>query len=305
MINRYILSVALGLVLTGGVIAASFTAAESLWRDKMPPPAISGSIATDEKLRYLRQRGDEPVDVLAVGSSITWKHLDGAPFDARGGKFVNGGTAYLRIHETRTLTRFYLDLYPGISHVVMLSALPDFSGCTGDGSIMDLDDARAYVRGDRPVAYFYMRYFAPLRYAMQARRREQQQVPFDGFGYWMNEHGTTPSTRPTDANDELRYEELPLEPACLEALDQLEAELAARGIDFTLVLTPVAPRYSGLYPRTVRAMDDAARFARTHGIRVLDYSDDKTYGNSDFWDAFHMQWPAAKRLSREVAETLL
>ena len=121
----------------------------------------------------------------------------------------------------------------------------------------------------------------------------------------MDEHGTTPSTRPTDANDELRYDELPVEPACLEALDRLEDELSARGIDFTLVLTPVAPRYSSLYPSTVSAMDDVARFARSHGIRVLDYSHDRSYGNSDFWDAFHMQWPAAKRLSREVADTLL
>lgn len=50
--RNYIVSVVFGLVLMGGLIAAAFTAAARSWPGVMPPPAISGSVATDEKLRY-------------------------------------------------------------------------------------------------------------------------------------------------------------------------------------------------------------------------------------------------------------
>ncbi|MGP3696904.1 hypothetical protein [Rhodobacter sp. NSM] len=301
----YILSVIGGMVLMAGSIAAMFTAASTLWPDQMPPPSISGSVATDEKLKYLRERGPEPVDILAIGSSITWKHLDGAPFDRPAGRFVNGGTAYLQVNEIRTFTGFYLDLYPEISQVVMLSALPDYGTCTGDGEIMDLDNAAAYVRGRVPEAWFYMRYFAPLRYALQARRRADRLKPYDAFGYWLDRHGTTPSMLPTEVGYDLRYDAIALDPACLEALEGLKQDLAARGVEFTMVMTPVAPRYSDLHPATTLATRRIEAFARSRGIRVLDYFGDPSYQDVDFWDAFHMQWPAARRLSREVADTLL
>ncbi|MGP3722278.1 hypothetical protein SAMN05421763_11024 [[Luteovulum] sphaeroides subsp. megalophilum] len=303
--RSYILSAAAGMVLMAGALAAAFTAAAAIWPDRMPPPAISGSIATDEKLKYLRDRGREPVDVLAIGSSITWKHLDGAPFDGRVGNFVNGGTAYLQVHEIRTFTRFYLDLYPRISQVVMLSALPDYGTCAGEGRIMDLEDAASYVRGRMPEAWFYMRYFAPLRYVLQARRRSERLKPYDAFGYWLDRHGTTPSMLPTEVGYDLRYDEIALDPACLEALDGLNRDLTARGVTFTLVMTPVAPRYSDLHPATTRATERIESFARSRGIRLIDFFGDPSFEDADFWDAFHMQWPAARRLSREVADTLL
>jgi hypothetical protein len=187
----------------------------------------------------------------------------------------------------------------------MLSALPDYGTCAGEGRIMDLEDAASYVRGRMPEAWFYMRYFAPLRYVLQARRRSERLKPYDAFGYWLDRHGTTPSMLPTEVGYDLRYDEIALDPACLEALDGLNRDLTARGVTFTLVMTPVAPRYSDLHPATTRATERIESFARSRGIRLIDFFGDPSFEDADFWDAFHMQWPAARRLSREVADTLL
>ncbi len=300
----YFLSVAAGAMSVLVVLSLAATLAERNWADRLPPPAISGVVATDEKLSYLRQRNSGDPDILAVGSSITWMHLDGAPFAAKDGDLLNGGTAFVKVHQTHRLTQFYLDLYPGVSSVVMMTSLPDFENCGSDAAIMNETDAKRYVQQQLPTGYFYLRYFVPLRYLLQARNRPAQTAPYYPFGYWMDRYGTTPTLHDVGADYDLRYDAVAVDEACLAALGRLADDLAGRGIGFTLVVTPVNPRYSAAFPATDAAVAQISGYARRAGIDVHDAHSDPRYGAADFWDAFHLQWPAAQRLSHEIAQRL-
>jgi hypothetical protein len=269
----------------------------------MPAPALSGSVATDEKLRYLRERGPKDFKVLAVGSSITWKHLDGKPFE-NVGSIVNVGTAQVQVHQTRFLTHFYLDLFPDISSVLMLTSLPDYVNCKSSSSVLDEGDARAYVQELYPTSYFYLRYFVPLRYIVRAQNRSKEQQPYYPHGYWMDEYGTTPGILDVGAEYDLRYPELAIDPVCLDELGRLNAELAAREVEFNLIFTPISPRYIAKFPSAGAAVERITRHAQGLGIKVQDLYGDPRFDGDDFWDAFHMQWPAAQRMSREVARKL-
>src|SRR3546814_18566499 len=77
-------------------LATAYAAFATVWPESLPAPAISRLVQIDEKLRFLRQHPGLDPEVLAVGSSITWRQIDGDAFstsvDGDDGRFLNGGT---------------------------------------------------------------------------------------------------------------------------------------------------------------------------------------------------------------------
>ena len=56
---------------------------------RLPAPAITRIEYLDEKLRFLRERPELKPEIVAVGSSIAWRQLDGDAFAERfGGNHV-------------------------------------------------------------------------------------------------------------------------------------------------------------------------------------------------------------------------
>jgi hypothetical protein len=305
--KSYYLSMIGGALCVLGAYSGAVLLAENRFLGRLPPPAISGVVPTDEKFRYLRDRTAEQPVVLAVGSSLTWMHLDGAPIEREVGAFLNGGTAYLKVNQIHSMTRFYLDLFPEVSTVVMMTGIADFDSChrTPD-EIMDAEQAKSYVTKSRPTPYYYIRNFAPLRYALQMRTRHRTQQPYGTRGtYWHDAYGTTPIVEDGIGMEyDLRYVEIGVDPACLDALEVMATDLRARGISLEVMLAPVNPRYAAEYPHSEDSIAAVAAFARSVDVSLHDLHDDPRFAVADFWDAFHLQWPAAQRLSEIVAARL-
>ena len=273
----------------------------------LPPPAISRLEQLDDKLRFLRQRPFLDPQILAVGSSITWRQLDGRELVSPGEefRFFNGGTAFLKAHQTGAMLDWYLRRYRHIETVVHLTALPDFDDCSSTPArLFDPADATAYAFESAPEWPFYLKYFTPLRYARTGRNYPRDHAEFVG-GNWLDPFGSSPLHLPGDRND-LHYGPLTnIDSACLESIAQMAAELAARGTRFIVVFAPVNPEYRIKYPQsdlTSRALvERVTSVVAPHGTLVINAYDDPRFTRADFFDAFHLQDHAVRRLSKHIA----
>lgn len=280
--------------------------------DRMPAPAITRLVQLDEKLRFLRERPELDPTIVSVGSSIAWRQLDGRALDPVAGgdkRFFNGGTGYLQIHQTRDLTRFYLNQFGNARLLLMMINLPDFRDCTNEPADMLVhDDARRYAFGGWPAAYFYFRYVSPQRYLRTAMSRANELEPYVGESF-VDAYGSSPMQVPPDRLPGLRYGDISNDPACVAELKGFIDEITGRGIRVLLVAPPVHPEYRAKFPREMgwlrrilaeveRSVEQPQRFTLRDLTRASDF------GAEDFFDAFHLQWPAVQVLSHQIARMI-
>lgn len=298
----------LGLLVGGfsaiALVAGTFVALMSVRPQNLIAPAISSVESVNEKFRFIRRRPNLDPQVIAVGSSIAWRHIDGAAFSAgTGAAFLNGATALLAVHQTRSLTRFYTDIFPRASTFVMLTNLTDFGNCSRDGALFKPADAERYVRRDWPELVFYMKYLTLARYYSAFSIWPEVTVPFTG-DRWQDEFGSSPLQV---ADRGLRYGPLKFDPTCIEELKLLSAEVRASGRQLAVVIMPVRPGYLLQYPnarlRLATIVHEIEPKLRRDGNLLVDLRE-ADFGEPDYWDAFHLQWSAVQRLSTGLSKHL-
>ena len=299
-----------GLAAVYGSLSAIGVAVANLAPQSMPAPAISSLVHLDEKLRFIRQRPDLKPTLLAVGSSITWRQLDGSEFaNVAGGadRFLNGATAHLRIHQSRAMANFLLDHYKSVDTLLVMVSLPDFEDCRSEPAhLFQPEDAARYAFGNWPAAYFYFHYVSPMRYVRGAMNLAERRTPVTGDLY-LDIYGSGPLNVPEAMERGLRYPAIDTDVACREALGEFVREMDARGIRMLLVFSPVHPDYRARHPRSMEQLADVVRFARHEvttrqlDVGVLNLTRDAAFESKDFFDAFHLEWAAPRRRSADIA----
>jgi hypothetical protein len=280
--------------------------------ERMPAPAVSRVVHLDEKLRFIRDRPALDPALLAVGSSVTWRQIDGEPIEpvAGGpGRFFNGGTGLLQIHQTRATMAFYLDHFPNVRALLVMVSLPDFGDCTTmPAHLFEMEDASRYAFHDWPAPYFYLRYVSPQRYLRTVLELPKKRIPYRGE-LFHDAYGSSPLQIPEKLQRGLRYGRLPTDDACVAELEGLLADAVARDVEPMLVFAPVHPDYRVEYPREMAWLDKVAAYAKAlverdgRGI-VIDLTDDHPFTEDDFFDAFHLQWSAVRRLAPLIARSI-
>lgn len=309
--KRFALGILVGCFGLLGSLAAVYAMLAFLLPASFPAPPLTRLAALDEKLRFLREHPEIDPRILAVGSSITWRQLAGNSFDrAAGGRrhFLNGATVSLQIHQTGDLLDFYLDNYPRVRTVLIMAGLPDFTNCsTEPRAVFDHAAARAYVFQRWPAAWFYLRYFSPQRFARTAMTLAERQTPLTGDLY-LDAYGSGPLQVPDESKRGLRYQAMEPDPACVTALVELSEALNNRGVNLVLVFPPLHPEYRRAYPgvvsATCRIARDVEMATRRHKTDLLVLPQDVGFADEDFFDAFHLQYAAAQRLSAQVARRI-
>lgn len=309
--KRFALGIAAGAVAVFGGLATAYGALATVWPDSLPAPAISRLVQIDEKLRFIRVHPEIDPEILAVGSSITWRQVDGRAFEPAGdeqGGFLNGGTGLLNIHQTGDMLEFYLDRLGRVETVLILTGPPDFQDCTEQpAALLDHEDAGAYAFDRWPAAYFYFRYFAPQRYLRTALSLADRRTPLLGDLY-LDPYGSGPLEIPKAMQRGLRYGPIDPDPACTAAMVRLSHRMTERDLRMVVVFAPVHPEYRRQYPAVIDWLDAAARDveAATAGddTRVIRLSHAPEFAADDFYDAFHLQWPAVQRLSGIIASVM-
>jgi hypothetical protein len=300
-----------GVVAFVAGLLAGYSALAIGWPSSLPAPAIGRLVHIDEKLRFLRDRPELDPQILAVGSSITWRQLDGRAFgDAAGGgrRFFNGATGFLKIHQTADLLDFYLAHFRHVDTVLILTNQEDFSDCTTlPAAMLDHRAAAEYAFGDWPSVYFYFRYFSPQRYLRTASSLAHRRRPLVGDLY-LDAYGSGPVMVPASKERGLRYKPVDPDPACTADLIALSHRLTARNLRLVVVFPPIHPDYRRAYPEAIawteRTVTRVAAATAADKTLVVPLYDDRRFDAKDFYDAYHLQWPAARRLSTIVAAAM-
>lgn len=305
---RFLIGLAAGAAATAALLAGAVEGLRAAAPEHLPPPALSNRIDFDEKLRVLRETGLPDPEMVAVGSSITLQHFDGSAFGPPG-RVVNGGTWGLQVSQGRFLAGWYADLFPRLRTVVAMIGLADFRDCgDGGGAFFDPADAEAYVRGRASPLRLYARYFDPDGFVghltrVAAARRDPEELLRDRWG----SQRRTPETSDAGPGD-LVYGLIRPDPACLRALRGFAEDMAARGLRFVVVLSPVNPAYfervEGGAEQMERLREGVLDALSDTPALLIDAHALDRLTRADFLDAFHMRWSAASRVSRRLAAVM-
>ncbi|MFC3125346.1 hypothetical protein ACFOD4_09750 [Pseudoroseomonas globiformis] len=278
----------------------------------LPPPAFSNSLCVDEKLAFHREHPEARPNLLVIGSSVAWRHFDGARLvhDLPQVKPLNGAFCGLAANQSVYAANWFLDQTPGIRDVLMITSPQDFENCsTNRAAIFDGDDAAKYVSGEASPWRYYMRYFDPISLArnagsIAAQRSGQDFVDplvFDPYG-----SGPLDTTRNRDT---LLYGMVKsLDRKCFDAVAALARRLKAEDRRLLVATTPLHPdwkadgsaapllaEFNGRM-REALAEDPQARFWDGDAARVVE--------RGAFFDAIHLRWSAAGTYTAALGQAL-
>src|SRR3546814_17431079 len=84
--------------------------------------------------------------------------------------------------------------------------------------------------------------------------------------------------------------------------------MTARKIRRLVVFAPIHPDYRERYPKVAGWLDNLVRDLRMATVdddtHILQLRDDGHFKADDFFDAFHLQWPAVQRLSETISSAM-
>ena len=309
LFRRYLLALSAGLL---GALGLFWLALFGLERtENLPPPAFSNNLCVDEKLDFLRNNPIEAPNLLIIGSSVAWRHVDGDALvrEIPAAKPLNGAFCGLFANQAVYVANWLLDREPSIRHVVMVADPQDFTGCWRvPDAVFSRTDVDAYLAEQATPWGYYMRYFSPRSLVRNALTIKDQRA---GLSEWdplvFNRYGDGPLV--TDDSRALLYgQPEALDRNCFNALKALSQRLEQEGRSFTMVATPLHPQWKEKY-------DADGSFLADFDNRILASLGDggALYWNADkdwqaplsaFVDAVHLRWSAAQQFSGALASRL-
>jgi hypothetical protein len=275
----------------------------------LPPPAFTNSLCIDEKLSFMRDHPVASPDLLVIGSSVAWRHFDGAAVanGAQGMRPLNGGFCGLHANQSVYVANWLLDHEPTVRQVLMIASPQDFAECHNKPeAVFDRTDASSFVYGGASRWPYYIRYFSPGSLFGNARRVKDQRanrieldpLVFDRFG---DGPLNTASSRPT-----LYYgRPAVLDPACFQALQALGTRLQREGRQLMVVATPLHPDWKAKEDPDGKFHDDfnarILEVVKTTNARYWDADRERKTARASFTDAIHLRWSAAQDFSADLA----
>lgn len=272
---------------------------------RLPPPPFVATDCIDEKFAFLSRQPLQDVDLVAVGSSVTWRNLDFSAVDTRRmgvTRPINAAPCWLYVQQTRHYTRFLVDNMPKVKHVMTVFGMRDFENCRDRPDFFPETWLKLNLFHGVPAAPLYFVNFRPRPFAgMVLKIKEERQggkrpIVMDPWGSGPFE----------DAPQS--WVDIPQDPACLDALAGMKADLAARGLHWIVVLFPEMPMWRDRFDpdsRRDRAWRDrVTRVAAGPNVTVLDASEAGLTDVAFFTDPAHLNWPQAARFTRWIFDAL-
>lgn len=272
----------------------------------LPAPPVTATYCIDEKFKFLAEHDIEDADLIAVGSSVTWRNLDMRPFVARGlaERPVNAAPCYLHIDQVVFYTGFLLDHLDNVETVVSIVAPRDFADCNEEErAFFSRDRAADYVFEDGSALPLYFTNLRPISFLRDALGTAERRANSAAHGpLVIDDFGTGPIVGRTE------WTEIPeLDERCFAALARFEAMLADRGIRLVLVSFPPSPGWrqrNDPEDRLTQAFE--ARLGETlrQPGSLFVPSDRFAFEDALYFDYVHLQWPAARAFSAALADWL-
>ena len=269
----------------------------------LPPPPVTATYCIDEKFKFLAERDLDDVDLLAVGSSVTWRNLDMTPFVARGvaERPLNAAPCYLHMDQVAFLARFLLDHLDRVKTVVSVVAPRDFANCNeAERAFFSPDRAAPYVFEGASPLYVYITNFRPTPFLRDAWHIAEKRSSPKVFGpLFMDGYGSGPIEGTSTWSPPPRFDG-----TCFDALADLEAMLAERGVRLVLVSFPSSPDWLAAHDPhgdVTREFESRLRASLSDDGSLFQPSAAFAFDRSRYFDYVHLQWEGAQEFSSTVA----
>ena len=280
--------------------------------DNLPPPAFSNSLCVDEKLHFLRHNPIDDPNLLVIGSSVAWRHVDGDVLidQAPGVRPLNGAFCGLHANQSTYVANWLLDREPSIRQVVMIVDPLDFAGCWKvPDEVFNREHADRYVYQQASRWGYYMRYFSPrslLRNAQTVKAQRANEIEWDPLVF--TRHGDGP-LEPRGDRGLFYGKPDPLDNSCFAALGKLSDRLQAEQRQLLVVSTPLHPQWKATIDADgsfLTRFDEklTAAIARNGGAQYWNADREWVAPPAAFVDAIHLRWSAVQGFSVALAEQL-
>lgn len=271
----------------------------------LPPPPLTATSCIDEKFKFVHDNAGSEPDLLAVGSSVTWRNLDFSIIEQVSGfrRPLNAAPCYLHVNETAWLTDVYLDNFSSVRTVVTVLAMRDFESCEGDGQLFDPILGEGMMFEGLPEWLVYFVNFRPLHLFKDIRRIKQMRSGDDvDAPLVMDKFGSGPLTL-TPPNPR---EDVTVSPECYLHLWRMERDLERRHVNWLVVLMPSMPAWIERYdPQGARDAAWRAKVRATldspHTV-LIDANASPFRHDRQFVDPAHYHWRYAASFTRWVFE---
>jgi hypothetical protein len=296
------------LTLAGTVIGALGLFYTSLFvldaANNLPPPAFTNSLCFDAKLAFHRENTLGAPNLLVIGSSVAWRHLDGEMLmqDRPQVRPLNAGFCGLTAGQSTFVARWFLDRTPSVQDVLMITSPQDFEDCTRTNSeVFDTKDVDGFVIGKASPWPYYMRYFDPFSLVRNAFAIASDPFEFD-------QYGSGPLR-----TDEVREAQIyglvrKLDPACFAAVEALNLHLKADGRRLLVATTPLQTAWkTGTAAAPLLADFNNRMRAAIAGNSASQFWDGDAagvVGPDAFFDPIHLRWSAAGIYTQALGEAL-
>lgn len=273
----------------------------------LPAPPITATYCIDEKFKFLAEQRDlRDSDLIAVGSSVTWRNLDMRPFVEQGvaQRPLNAAPCYLHMDQIAFLSAFLLDHLDSVEIVVSIVGPRDFADCNeADRGFFATDRAASYIFQDASPLWLYVTNFRPIPFLRDAWSiAEKRSSPRARGPLVMDPYGAGPIEGSSDWTPAPEFDD-----ACFAALHDFEAMLDARGVRLVLVSFPSSPGWLSEHDpegAVTESFEARLRGALAGDGSIFVPSKAFSVTADDYYDYVHLQWPAARRLSDRLAEML-
>lgn len=270
----------------------------------LPPPPVTGTTCMDEKFKFLAERDLSDVDLIAVGSSVTWRNLDVAAFKRHGlaRQPVNAAPCYLHVSEMVYYTGFLLSRMSNVRTVVSVVAPRDFERCTARReAFFPAMLAGRYVFDNMTPFPIYLTNLVPHRFMRDVLRiRQMRSDPNASMTLVMDENGAGPMRASGDWLPKPAFADM-----CFAALTELERTVTMKGARLIVATLPMQPQWRALYDpagQVIGAFEQRVRAALVSPTTLLHSGSHVSAQPLSYSDAIHFLWDSAVHYSATLAE---
>ncbi len=304
--NASVYNTALALI-TAAILLAAVAFGSVLQRSgRLPAPPLTGTNCIDEKFQFLNKADLTDVNMVAVGSSATWRNLDMAVIDNAlpDATPMNAAPCYLNMKQTAFMSEFLMDAMPDVTTLISVVHLRDFTSCPAvETEFFDPKTARGYLFDKKTPWLLYLKNFSLTPFLLDVKHlKDMRTDPFNMNSMVMDEYGTgflrvLNPWRP-DAI---------LSDTCFDGLNDLEASAKAHGVRLVMVILPTMPSY-----QTEFDPDGAihAELRKRITARLTDPdtliidAQDLGYSDENFADPVHLRSESTTAFSERVVQGL-
>lgn len=273
---------------------------------RLPPPPLTANVCIDEKFRFLSQQDLKDVDLIAVGSSVTWRNLDLAVVKKAGlSKHpLNAAPCYLHAGETTYFTEFLLSRMDKVRQVITVVAPRDFEQCKQPNeAFFSRPLAEAYIFDGMPSFPIYLSNLKPVLFARDLLHiREMREDPQHRYSIVMDGYGSGPLH-----NSAEWLPEPLLVPTCFQALAELEKIVNRHGARLIVAAFPMQPAWCDLHDpdgSLLGAFEQHLKSALTSPTTVFISGRQRALQGLHYADGVHFLWSSAQAYTHLVTDAL-